>query len=79
MSKWFRILTSGFIALIIFAATFPNIAGGPKGMEAGPFIGILCISVIPFLVVAIFAGRIKAVEILGWSVQLFLLFAVFFG
>ncbi len=70
MPKWSRIL--------IFAATFPNVIGARDGgVETFPFIYILCISIIPFLLVSIFAGRIKLAEIFGWCVQLFFLVAVF--
>lgn len=79
MAKWLRILVSGIIAILIFAATFPNVVSARGGVETAPFIYILCISIIPFLLVSVFAGRIKLAEILGWCVQLFFLVAVFVG
>jgi hypothetical protein len=77
MPKWSRILISGIIAFFIFAATFPNlIRARDGGIGTVPFIYILSISIIPFLMVSIFAGRKKSVEIVGWCIQLFFLVAV---
>jgi hypothetical protein len=77
MPKWSRILISGIIAFFIFAVTFPNlIRARDGGIGMIPFIYILCISIIPFLMISVFAGRMKPVEIFGWCVQLFFLVAV---
>lgn len=76
MPKWLRIIISAIIVLFIFAATYPNVIG-PGGVETVPFIYILCLSIIPFLLICIFAGRNKTAETVSWCIQLFFLIAVF--
>ena len=78
MSKWFRRVLSAILALLIFAATLPGVAGNGKVHSAG-LIYIICLSIIPFLLIFIFAGRNKILEGIGWVSQLILLFAVFTG
>jgi hypothetical protein len=48
MPKWLRQIISAIIALIIFAASYPDVIVRGRVLTI-PFIYILCVSIIPFL------------------------------
>ncbi|MFA6217831.1 MAG: hypothetical protein WDL87_09310 [Candidatus Omnitrophota bacterium] len=75
--KWVRFIISGVIALFLYAVTFPSITGPGVPLRPATLIYIFCISVIPFLLVCIFAGRNKILEIVGWGVQFIVLSLLF--
>jgi len=74
MPKWLRRVISGLIAVLIFAGTYPNVISDGR-ILFGEFIYILCLSIIPFLVVAISVGRSVIWERIGWGAQIVLLVA----
>jgi len=76
MPKWIRRVISAIIALFIIAVSSPDVIVRGR-VHTGLFIYILCVSIVPFLLVCIFAGRSKTAEIVGWCIQLFMLVGVF--
>jgi hypothetical protein len=76
--KWQRLSISGIIALLQFAAIFPN-RWGKGTVLIWSSIYIIILSLAPFLWISFFAGRNKIAEAAGWIVQVVLLVLMFIG
>lgn len=79
MPRWLRILISGLIALLVFAAAYPNVILPGGGIEIIAFVFILALSFIPFVLIFVFAGRDKTLEGIGWAGHFIILAATLFG
>ena len=75
--KWARCVISGVIAFLVMAAYYPSITRSGEPPHPALLIYMLCISVVPFLLVCIFAGRSKIGEGIGWGVQVILFAPIF--
>jgi hypothetical protein len=78
MRKWLRILISGLIGLLVFAATYPNVILPGGGIWMSAFVYILALAFIPFVLICVFAGRNKTLEGIGWAGHFLTLAAMMF-
>lgn len=66
MNKWLCRVISGILALLVFAATSPNVILVRGGISTNGLVTVLLVAFFPFLIVCIFAGRNKTLEHIGW-------------
>jgi hypothetical protein len=78
MRRWLRILCSGLISLLVFAATFPNVFLPSGGIWVSASIYILVMAFGPFVLICIFCGRNQIFEGIGWAGHFLTLAAVLF-
>ena len=78
MKRWLRLLIAGFLAILVFAATYPDTFDAEGAVEIVPLLVICALSIFPFLVICIFAGRGPTTEGIAWGLLLFGVVGAFF-
>jgi hypothetical protein len=75
--RWLRLLLSGLISFLVFAATYPNVILPGGGIRTSAFVYILCVAFAPFVLICAFACRNSTLESIGWGGHFITLAAAF--